>query len=394
MRKLPLPILLVVTLGAMRDRACSRLFLAALALAALLAAPARAAPASLPDFTGYVVDAAGVIDPRSLAQITQLASQLDHAGLAQLAVCTVRELGDESKEEFAVDLFKKWGLGHGKKADGVLILLVPGPPGHRKIKVEVGYGMEGLLPDGKVGALLDRYAVPQLRLDAYGPAAASLSAALAQIIRDDAQAGGESAPPLSGMRGGLGIGGGARPGNARDADRSVAGLGLAVLAMGALLVLLLSSSARQRLPGARIGLAALALSGGAAAGLFLLGGAVGWVAFACGLVANALAFASIRSHKCPQCGGWMELREQIIIRPSVYSTGVARVTEQCTRCEHRRSSDKILPRRAPTVIIGGGGGGWSGGGGGWSGGGGGDGGGGFSGGGGGDSGGGGAGREV
>ncbi len=381
----------------MHDRARSRLALAAVALAALLAASARAAPASLPDFTGYVVDAAGVIDPRSLAQITQLASQLDHAGLAQLAVCTVRDLGDESKEEFAVDLFKKWGLGHGKKADGVLILIVPGPPGHRKIKVEVGYGMEGLLPDGKVGALLDQVAVPQLRVDAYGPAAASLSAALAQVIRDDAQAGGESAPPLSGMRGGLGLGGGARPGNARDADASVAGLGLAVLAMGALLILLLTSAARQRLPGARVGLAALALSGGTAAGLFLLGGAAGWIAFACGLVANALAFASIGSHKCPQCGGWMELHEQVISRPSVYSTGLARVTERCTRCDHRRSSDKVLPRRPPTVIIGGGGGGWSGGGGGWGGGGGGgwgDGGGGFSGGGGGDSGGGGAGREV
>ena len=52
---------------------------------------------------------------------------------------------------------------HVANADGVLILMVPGKPGHRKLKVEVGYGLEGILPDGKVGALMDQYAGPSMK---------------------------------------------------------------------------------------------------------------------------------------------------------------------------------------------------------------------------------------
>src|SRR5689334_9949942 len=102
--------------------------------------------ATLPDFTGYVVDRAQVLDGATVAHVGQVASQLDHAGIAQLAVATVppSALGDDSLEDYAVALFKKWGLGHGtKRDDGVLVLFVPGKPGHRMIRIEVGYGLEG-----------------------------------------------------------------------------------------------------------------------------------------------------------------------------------------------------------------------------------------------------------
>src|SRR5215467_9197309 len=125
-------------------------------LALLLAA------ALYPAYTDYVVDKAGVL-ASATEQLKMVSSQLDRAGIAQIAVCTVTQsmLDDESKEEYAVELFKQWGLGHGKKkADGLLILMIPGKPGHRGLKVEVGYGLEGVLPDGKVGALMDQYAGP------------------------------------------------------------------------------------------------------------------------------------------------------------------------------------------------------------------------------------------
>ena len=369
-----------------------RIALVALALAA--AVPARAAPSSppLPAFTGYVVDGAAILDAQSRQQITQIASQLDHAGYAQLAVCTVPDLGDASKEEFAANLFERWGLGHGKKADGILILLVPGAPGHRKIKVEVGYGMEGLLNDGKVGALLDQYAVPQMKEDRYGPAAAALSAAIAELVNADAGAGGDSAIGADGMHGGRGIG------QRASGQTSVYGLALAVIAMGALLIILLSSAARQQFPGAMIGVVALALIGGTAAGLYFLGGIGGWLAFILGLVANGLAYTSIRGNKCPSCGAWMETRSRVVRSPTYVSPGLAEVKERCTRCDYQNSyTGSIAVKPSPRRSIGGGGwgggGGWSGGGGDWGGGGG-DSGGGFSGGGGGDSGGGGAGRDV
>jgi uncharacterized membrane protein YgcG len=359
-----------------------------LVLVGLLAA--RAASALVPDkdlpaYTGYVVDKANILDRGAVEQIRDTASRLDHAGVAQIAVCTVPNLGDFSVEEFAVDLFRKWGLGHGKKrADGLLLVLVPGAPGRRKIKVEVGLALQGVLPDGKVGALIDRYAVPAMKHDDYGDAALKLVDALAGVVQSNAAAGGELAPQPGDMHGGRGIG-------AARGSTGVGGLGIAILCMGALLVSLVTSGMRRRFPGKKTVLVAVALTAAAAVALIGLGGGSGWIALLVGLVVNGFAYASIRSHKCPRDGSWMTIDEQIVDEPTYWSRGLAHVVERCTnpRCGYRREYDKELPRKQRTVYVGGGGGGgWGGGGGG---GGGGDG---FSGGGGGDSDGGGASREV
>src|SRR5207237_10634026 len=95
-----------------------------LALLFLVGVPAN----RLPAYSDYVVDQAAVLGSVE-DQLKSVSSQLDHAGIAQIAICTVTEdtLGDDSKEDFAADLFKKWRLGHGqKKADGLLTLMVPG----------------------------------------------------------------------------------------------------------------------------------------------------------------------------------------------------------------------------------------------------------------------------
>ena len=356
-----------------------------LALVALLAAPAVLAlvpDKELPAFTGYVVDKAGILGQGAVEQITATASRLDHAGVAQIAVCTVPDLGDWSKEEFAVDLFRKWGLGHGKKrADGLLILLVPGKPGHRKIKVEVGYGLEGILPDGKVTALIDQYAVPAMRRDDYGDAAVKLVDAYARVLEANAAPGGELAPAADSMRGGRGVGSSAR------APAGAGGLGIAILCMGALLFALMTSGLRRQFPGKKTGLVATLLTAAAVVALVAMGGGAGWIALLVGLVVNGFAYASIRSHKCPRDGSWMTVDQEIVDEPTYWSRGLAHVVEQCTnpKCGYRREYDKELPRKQRTVYVGGGGRGWGSGGGG---------GGGFSGGGGGDSGGGGGGREV
>ena len=360
---------------------------------AFAALPARAAKDRYPSFSGYVVDSAHVIDANVAAQITGIASQLDHAGYAQLAVCTLPSLGNETREEAAVDIFKQWQLGHGKeRADGILILLVPGPPGHRQIKVEVGYGLEGLLNDGKVGELRDRLAYPLLRQDQYGPAALAMAIALSNLITAAVQSGEEPAPGPNGMHGGIGAGE-----DQRGNDLGVGPLALAICTMGALLVLLLSTASRRQFPGARTVVVAVVLAGAAVIGLLMLGGGIGsWVAFLLGLGANGLAWASIQNRKCPKCGGWVDSKETVEKKPSIGREGSTRVEEHCTRCDYSKTWHRAIPRTStpgPSIV---GGGGWGGGGGSdWGGGGGGgDSGGGFSGGGGGDSGGGGAGGEV
>jgi uncharacterized protein len=350
------------------------------AVALLAVAPALLAlvpDKELPDLHGSpVVDQAQILDAGARQQIVERAMALDRAGIAQIAVCTVPDLGQWTKEEFAVDLFRKWGLGHGKqRADGLLVLLVPGKPGHRKIKVEVGRGLEGILPDGKVGALIDRYAVPALQRDDYSDAAVKLVDAFADILSANASAGGELAPQPR-VRG---VGQRTVPG--------AGGLALAVVCMAALLVSLVSSGVRRQFPGKKTVVLAIALAAVSAFGLVALQSLIGWIAFVVGLAVNGFAYASIRSHRCPRDGSWMTISEDVIDPPTYWNSGIAHVTEQCTnpRCGYRREFDKELPRRQRTVYISGGGGGGFGGGGG--------GGGGFSGGGG-DSGGGGAGRDV
>ena len=326
-----------------------------LALVALLAAPAVLAlvpDKELPAFTGYVVDKAGILDPGATEQIRATASRLDHSGVAQIAVCTVPDLGDWSVEEFAVDLFRKWGLGHGKKrADGLLLLLVPGKPGHRKIKVEVGYGLEGILPDGKVGALIDQFAVPSLRRNEYGDAALRLVDAFAGLLEKSASAGGELAPEPGAMRGGRGIG-------AARGSTGVGGLGIAILCMGGVLLSLVTSGMRRQFPGKKTGAVAALLTAAAVIGLVALGGGAGWIALLVGLVVNGFAYASIRSHKCPRDGSWMTIDQQIVDEPTYWSRGLAHVVERCTnpRCGYRREYDKELPRKQRTVYVGGGGG--------------------------------------
>ena len=173
----------------------------AIAIAIALAAPADPFPA----FTDYVVDQAGIIDPASLEHLRSVASRLDHAGVAQIAVATVSDLGDHSLEDYAAELFKKWGVGHDKKRkDGLLVLFHRKSAGHGAIRIEVGYGLEGILPDGKVGQIRTDQAFPAMRKDQWGQAAVAVVDALASVIDADAAAGGETAPTRGSPRGGRG----------------------------------------------------------------------------------------------------------------------------------------------------------------------------------------------
>jgi len=343
--------------------------------------------ATLPDFSGYVVDRARLLDAGAVEHVTRVASRLDHAGIAQIAVATVPEsyLGDLSLEDYAVALVQKWGLGHGtKRDDGLLVLFVPGPPGQRKIRIEVGYGLEGILPDGKVGQIRTQQAFPYMKQNDYSGAAIHAVDALAAILEKDASAAGDAAPAKDAMRGGTGKGM-----RGYGAAAGYGGLAITILCMAGFAVLLASSGARRRFPGKRTQLAGGGLTVASVASLAAMPSGAGWLALVAGLIVNAVIWATIRAHKCPKDGSWMTIEEEIIDEPTHWSEGIAHVRHMCTnpRCGYRREFDRVLPRKQTTVVVGGGRGGWGGGGGG-------GGGGGFSGGGGGRSGGGGASGEV
>jgi uncharacterized protein len=112
--------------------------------------------ASLPSPTGYVNDFAGVLSPETRQALEDLCTQVDHEAHAQIAVVTVKSVDADkdgttpSIEEFATALEDKWKVGAKGTDRGVLMIFVATPPPMHG-RIEVGYGLEGVLNDAKVG---------------------------------------------------------------------------------------------------------------------------------------------------------------------------------------------------------------------------------------------------
>src|ERR1700728_4297955 len=138
---------------------------------------------TLPAPTGYVNDFAGVLSPSTKQNLEILCTQVDRQAHAQIAVVTIKTIdGDQSIEEFATALEDKWKVGAKGTDRGVLMLLVMNP---RRGRIEVGYGLEGILPDAKVGDI-GRQMVPYLRQANYDQAVTLAVSQMAQIIAADA----------------------------------------------------------------------------------------------------------------------------------------------------------------------------------------------------------------
>ncbi|HEV2214323.1 MAG TPA: TPM domain-containing protein, partial [Terracidiphilus sp.] len=135
----------------------------------------------------YVSDFAHVLSPQAVAQLDNLCGQLDHSKAnAQVAVVTVHDLNGDDAADFADQLETRWGMGkkgNGAGADrGVLVLLAVDV---HKYRIEVGYGLEGILNDAKVGDI-GRMMVPYLRRQDYDSAMLLAVGNLGQVIAQDA----------------------------------------------------------------------------------------------------------------------------------------------------------------------------------------------------------------
>ncbi len=139
---------------------------------------------------GYVNDFAGVISPDARNRLTALCTDVDQKAQSQIAVVTVHNLDGDSVEDFTNRLGDQWGVGH-KTSRGVLILLAVDD--HR-YRVEVGYGLEGILNDAKVGDF-GRAIVPALRRGDYSSAVLQLTWSVASVIAQDRGVTLSGAPP-------------------------------------------------------------------------------------------------------------------------------------------------------------------------------------------------------
>lgn len=109
---------------------------------------------------GYVSNADSILTENTVQQINTLVKPLDQQGKAQIAVVLVNSIGDQVPKEFATALFRKWGIGNKEKNNGLLILLVKD---RRRMEFEVGYGLEGVITDGRSNRIQKEIMLPYFR---------------------------------------------------------------------------------------------------------------------------------------------------------------------------------------------------------------------------------------
>lgn len=149
-----------------------RLVLALLLLAAALPALAQ----SLPALTGRVVDTAGLIDPAAERALTDRLAAFEAKSSDQIVVATVPDLGGEAIEPYANRLFRQWNLGQAGENNGVLLLV---SRDDRRMRIEVGYGLEGTLTDLHSKLIIENTMVPAFRA---GDFSGGISAAVDDIV--------------------------------------------------------------------------------------------------------------------------------------------------------------------------------------------------------------------
>jgi uncharacterized protein len=131
---------------------------------------------------GLVNDFANVI-PRSYEEKLQsITSELLKKTQVPIVVVTMPDIGGAEYNDYANRLYSKWGIGKKGEDKGVLVFVTIK---ERKMRIETGYGVEGILPDGLVGEIRDRYMIPYLREDKYGEGILNGTMALAQVIAKD-----------------------------------------------------------------------------------------------------------------------------------------------------------------------------------------------------------------
>jgi uncharacterized protein len=144
----------------------------------------------LPKPTNYVSDFAGVLSPQTIQGLNALCLQVDRQAHAQIAVVTIKSLDGDTIENFATQLEEAWKVGKKGTDRGVILLFAIQD---RKRRIETGYGLEGILPDSKVG-VIGRSIQPALQAGNYDSAISSAVVQISQIIAADAGVNLQAAP--------------------------------------------------------------------------------------------------------------------------------------------------------------------------------------------------------
>jgi uncharacterized protein len=126
--------------------------------------------------TGFINDFAKVLSPSVVQQLESELIQLQKETSTEISVVTVPTIGDDYIENYSIQLAEEWGIGSEKHRNGILLLLATQD---RKLRIEVGYGLEGALPDSVADRIIRNEMVPQLKAGSFDGA---VQAGVSKII--------------------------------------------------------------------------------------------------------------------------------------------------------------------------------------------------------------------
>ncbi|MFQ5952713.1 MAG: TPM domain-containing protein [Candidatus Omnitrophota bacterium] len=135
-----------------------------------------------PSPVGFVNDYAGVLSPGAKSEIESLARRIEEKTTAEVVVVTVRSTAPLTIEQYAVELFQKWGIGKKGTDNGVLILVAVDD---RKVRIEVGYGLEGAITDLQSKIIIEDLMTPAFKKGDFSLGVSAGVVMLAKLIRDE-----------------------------------------------------------------------------------------------------------------------------------------------------------------------------------------------------------------
>ena len=139
---------------------------------------------SLPEHSGFINDYAGILDPAAKQKLDGLVKTLEQKTSAELALAIVNTTEPLDPKTYAVKLFEKWKIGKKGKDNGILILMAVAD---RRIEIEVGYGLEGVIPDSTAGKILDQFVIPYFKQGNFSQGLFNGATAIAEIIAAEAK---------------------------------------------------------------------------------------------------------------------------------------------------------------------------------------------------------------
>jgi uncharacterized protein len=134
-----------------------------------------------PNYQGFVNDFAGLLSADGKSLLEASLSQLEKDTTAQVAIVTMKSLDGDSIEDYSYKLFEKWGIGKKDQNNGVLFLVALD---ERKMRIEVGYGLEPIITDGRAGRIRDENVIPKFKTGDYEGGIIDGTAAIEKYIRE------------------------------------------------------------------------------------------------------------------------------------------------------------------------------------------------------------------